>query len=984
MTLSVDQVANTTATAFDVRHRYFAGTFFNLLTLTSYAEGATPTGWTISGDTITPASGWTEITDRIYGRGQWTQELRSSSVTWTASLSGTRYDDNYIGVGRAILCMERIEVHGYRLIANIDPSVFIFLGDASEWPVTGGTGHIDGDDFSYTGVFQGTTLIGVTGLSGYHWAGEPCARTYGWRLAWMGMVENSPWTDDYRHGANWTISVRSNDASLNRTDSPRIRTGSIDVIDGSSVTSTTTLATPVDEVGNNEFVGVTTTLSPQNIVDGRLDTVWISQGVPTITGEDDHTTTSELVIDEVFFKPVVGWSPYNTWWVELFHNSDTERDLPKLWLFTTNIAGQDVVTFMNLDIKLPARGRVILCPNRDFFEAYTGGVPSGATIVETTAYATYLYSTENVRFQNWGSAIDPSWVMYDFATSTAAQFNLSGSNGWVGVVTRDTVTTNSLPCYFTGYLDTFTPPFWSARDVVQYSINGDPVDGGGIDELGNQWNNEPVDVTDIVAGQSIRRSSTGNDDTSSALDWTIETFPRAGDKWNANETEWVKIVLPENVTQLDAGYTAGELTLTVDTTLGWPEPLAGSTYQGIIDNSEVFTYTALTSTTITLESGLASSYIKTALVNPYFTHYLAGMTGWPIRRIDIERRVGLSKIEQADVYISPWASANDYDQDNFQIDYYFDSPQRIGNSSSYVLEWLGTEENTPGFRWIRTIMIVIHKMSDNGRAKINRVKAYLVNANISGSGESDIASSTPASVLKKILADYSWLTTDDITDNTPYTMPGGTTNLYGQTGQISMAIAPFPKVLDDVAKSHGLWVRYGLEGKVYFDRDPWWTSGTTGDDGVLLGFYGGNVRGTMSYSSEDVDITGLSIAAHLPDGTALPIKYATGGAQTGSGIMQLSDYVVVSEEAAQTLADILWYKERHSEHLSLTVKGLGEWCRVGQRFWITWDLDNLGFERDVSGGRAPWICEKVMRTWDMTGDQRKWKVTLDLRLFAGV
>ncbi|MBU2249661.1 MAG: hypothetical protein KKD77_23135, partial [Gammaproteobacteria bacterium] len=975
------QIANAEAESFVVAHRYFAGPDFDTLTLSNFTENGTPTGWTVAHNTVTTSgSEWVDITQRVYGKGSWTQEWQGSTVKWTANLSGQNYgakvyvnaatgmvlgygilgsgklgyglvaaDRNYLGEGKSLLCMEYLEVKDSWLTSDTaSGTTNIPINNGIFWP-SSGSGEINGERFAYTGIsgngltsasHVGAGGVGSTGTACTHYAGDPVSRIYGWRMAWVGMIEATPWQDNYRHGAWWNLTVRSAEASLERVDSPRLRIGAINVTEQGSVTTTPTLSVPALEAGNNEFVGTTQNVDASNIIDGRPDTVWISQDAPSITSEDGYSVASNLVIDEVFFKPVTGFSPKNTWWVELYHNGGAGVDVDYLWLFTTNRDGVDVALRIPHDtLKLSASGRVVICANRQSFEAYTGGVPSGTTVVSTSGCNSWQYdpSGSQAWFQNMNITGGNLWILNNFVNTTPAAFNLSSSQGWVGFTTSNRVGGSSLPTTFTTHM--VWP--WGAIDVVKWADSGSVT---GIAELSDQWSGCAVNTSSLVAGQSIRRNPTGNDATGGSADWAVETFPRPGGKWSASSAEWAKIELAEHTTALTATASAAATTLTVDSTEGWPTPITGACYQGILD-TEVFDYTAVTGTTITLSGSITDEHADTTPVYPYTDE--EKQSGWPIKSITISRRSGLSTIEQGDIYLSSASGCDDYDQVDFATGYYSDSPQRFGSTAAYAYEGFALNETTPGFRWIRTIMIVIHKMSDGGRAKINEVKATLVQGSIGESGTNDITEMTPGGVLKKVLVDYSWLADGDVVDNTSYTLPDGIAKqTYGIVGSISMAVTSMPRALDDVAKSHGVLVRYGLDGKVYIDRDPWWVAGTEGDDGVIYGFNAARVRGDLQYAEERVLSTGLALTARLPDGAVLSRKFAGGGANTGTGIVEVSDLVVRTEAMAQWMADVLWFKETHPHRVTLIVRGVGEWCRVGQRFWIMWDLANQGFEVD--------------------------------------
>lgn len=344
MSLTAQQIANTTAQAFDVRLRFFAsGCQFTALTdLATFNTAGAPAGWTVSGDTVTPSAPWTEITDRVVNDGQWEQTWSAGAVRWQASLRGWQYDPALLGPGCAICCLWQIVNDSY---------------------------------------------------------------DSGWILNWVGLIDAGGWRDDYRHGLAWQRTVRGVDASLEQTDAPRLVVGKIDLAADATVTASSTLATPEAEAGSGEFVGTTADVSASNATDGRPGTVWISQDAVVTTGETAVTATGYPIIDEVFNTPLPGYSRASTWWVELYHPGnagtiDFARD--DVTLVTLNSAGE----YAALACKYPAGEyaensssytlaageRCVICADLRVFEAYTGGAPDAKFVLEAKSFGTLDYT----------------------------------------------------------------------------------------------------------------------------------------------------------------------------------------------------------------------------------------------------------------------------------------------------------------------------------------------------------------------------------------------------------------------------------------------------------------------------------------------------------------------------------------------------------------------------------------------------------------
>ena len=239
-------------------------------------------------------------------------DIWASAPCWSTELQGENYDEDYFAVDRAVMCLRRI-VRG--------------------------------------------------------------AYNSGWVVWWIGCIAAGEWRDDYRLGAQWQRSVRGTDVTLRLTDAPRLTAGRINIAEDASATASTTLATPSVEAANGEFVGTTANVGASNVVDQRLNTVWISQSPPSSTTASIAYNAQVPKIDEVFFKPVAGFDPDRAWWVEIV-NASTNSTVVSIWdmLFVTYTAlGAHVATRFPAAGELEPGERLVICGNRATFEAMTGG-----------------------------------------------------------------------------------------------------------------------------------------------------------------------------------------------------------------------------------------------------------------------------------------------------------------------------------------------------------------------------------------------------------------------------------------------------------------------------------------------------------------------------------------------------------------------------------------------------------------------------------
>ncbi len=359
---NADAVANTTAPMFDIRLRYFAsGTQFTALTdLADFNTTTYPTTWTVSGETITPAAPWVEITNLVIHDGSWEQRWDNSVISMTTSLRGNNYNATYLAPGCAIACFWRITRDTY---------------------------------------------------------------DSGWLLFWLGMIDSGEFVVEYKNGLAWKRSICGVEGSIETTDAPRLIAGVINMAEDASVTASTTLAVPESEANNGEFIGTTANVEPGNVVDGRSGTAWISQDAPITIGETAVTTTGYPVIDEVFNTPIAGYSRGSTWWIEIYHPGNagsidfSARDVS---LITINSSGEyatlsfkypagDIVTDNN-SYTLEDGERCIICADQRVFEAYTGGAIDAKFVLEAKSFGTLEYL-------DTGLAYSDTYRLFDLAAT---------------------------------------------------------------------------------------------------------------------------------------------------------------------------------------------------------------------------------------------------------------------------------------------------------------------------------------------------------------------------------------------------------------------------------------------------------------------------------------------------------------------------------------------------------------------------------------
>lgn len=182
-----------------------------------------------------------------------------------------------------------------------------------------------------------------------------------WRNWFWGWLEGSNIRDDQNRVADWEANVVSSAGVLTTTKAPAIKIGLRNLALSGSATASSTLTVADSEIGNGEFTGSDPDLSPAQVLDNKLSTLWISAGY---IGEDnpidlpDHIR-EKIGITQVFISPTPG-NP-GTRWIEITAIEAVTGN-------HTIIAGWDYV--LPIPIALEAGDRLLVVENPAAFSAY--------------------------------------------------------------------------------------------------------------------------------------------------------------------------------------------------------------------------------------------------------------------------------------------------------------------------------------------------------------------------------------------------------------------------------------------------------------------------------------------------------------------------------------------------------------------------------------------------------------------------------------
>ena len=823
-------------------------------------------------------SGWTNITARVNDAGSLTYERAGNSLRWNANLSGTQYSATYFAPGQAILCLRRILVAGVQTV--------------------------------------------------------PASGT--WELWWLGQVTSGAHADDYKHGGDWTRSIGGLDSFLQGSTAPRLTAGRINLMAEASVTASSTLTNAALEAGTGEFVGTLVTVPASNTIDGNVNTLWISNGVPSTTIE----TPGTAMIQKVFCKPLAGYSQTKTWWIELYGNFEGGD-----WYLQTSA---DLYLHFNAgDMGQPVRDawgagpqHVIICASASDFTAYTGGAQGGAVIFDAK-----LCPTQGT-FNSLGTGRDGT-------------FTIDPDADWILVRRSDAWLVEG---------NIYATIVWN-QDGSSVSIPGIEV-----------WTGGAIDVSDDLCppGSGIRILPSQDGGARGDYEITDKLFP--GDDYTETDVEWLLYSLAQQSAVTVGAISAGATTITLNSTVGLLD--SGS---AICGGTDPFTYTGRTSTTLTGVSGIGN-HANGASV--YQTIGGVAQYGWPCSQLELLRPANsaLPGIVAGRVYTltSSLSAPATPGTSGWEAITTARSSCCMRPTCLTTCTTTGAHLTGPdgGPRWVQYVLVVFDEMTASARARLNECKVYLAQTQIDNSAAGDIAGIT-ACGLAQYIFDQAGVSTG---------LSRGTSLDSGPfIGEHATAVAAFPQVLDDLARITGCIMDWGLAGVPTWWPDMWWPvllADTQYDlRAALDATY---LRGKAQYSGRKPNEVGVKVHARTPDGQH---EYEVQFPPTMTAAEQrieLDDLIVTSVDMATQLAQTQYYKAglhytAGPQELTFTLKGPGEWLRPEQ--WVSLACQNSSGLTITRSGYATsfddvgWLVESVTWEWGRQDAFRSWSATAKCRRY---
>ena len=828
-----------------------------------------------SGATV---SEWADVTANVL-RLELTLEESDSIGTWRAELNGLGYNSRLLARSHALLAMWRFRPDS---------------GDPDTWSA--------------------------------------------WAVAFLGYIKEVTVSDTHQQEKAWRATVEGVAQYLAETDAPAHQFGRTDLAAGRSVTVSGVLRDPYLERNSGEYIGYPE-LTGDNLVDGDLATLWVSDDVPEITRE--NRVASRFSINEVYLQAPTGQPALQ--WIEIFYkNPDGETDGELKYYHVVNGATtwgwpgewrENTVpktNYLNLDGKgrpMDADGAfAILCSNRPRFE------------------------------ERWG--VGNAVHVLDWRDFTIGTFSLSTSGGFIGWF------------YAGGTLESVI--WYGTASPDEFGESGD------FDGYGPGWTGATIPVP--PAGHSFRRDPCGtkSDPDAAGNFLADEGNPTPGLAGDDNP-EWFSVDLGALGIELAATLTIGETgQMELTSTLG----LTATGY--VMIDAEVIAYTGRDDDNDLL-TGLTRGVGST---DPAQHPVESGVTQYEndlsvdchlVRQVQWRRRPVLSggafvvpttfkvlfSTQESPIFPS------DPDWDDDWPDYWDEgSVIYVTDFPTTATEWSGVPPG--GTVRARHVLMIVREMSDAGRAKMNEFHVYAASGDVlDGDGDAEGSVETPYSgeVVKYLLVDNFGLGESAVTLTDPGT----------QFGELPTTKARYLQVIRDLCKKTGCAIYFQLDDTVEHRYSPWYPLRSL--PAAEITWDRDSARRVELSAPNMHNISQVVLRARNEQEDRLfEVRYPPSPLPLGSELV-IDDACLGSVTEACLMSEQIF--RRRNGPLAATVVPVGpaEWVRPGQRHLVTWTLDEEGTllqGRNFIVNRVAYSIDFGLATATSWRD-KKWETTIGMQ-----
>lgn len=770
-----------------------------------------------------------------------------------------------------------------------------------------------------------------------------------WAVYWLGFIKEVRLSDDADEANEWTATVEPWYQYLETTDADPVTYGFVDLAADKSVQVSSVLEDPYTETGNGEFIG-SPDCEGEDAVDGDMGTLWISEEVP-LADYAGVATGSHIRINEMYLRPAPGL-PSGLQWIEIVFTWDEGA--------TINLKDYHLVnnetTWTLLDSSCEGNPNCLpqyATTNTNYIALPDCEMSPGDFVILTSDKPAFI--------QHWGET--GAVQVIDWRHHVRGTFTLSATSGklglmWYGMSNSDDV-------------------FWGSESKAYwYYIVGDESIVYSANYLWQGANLPAMDNTECPEGYSYHRyPDAEHADTSNFINnWDInvstpvyaDKIPTPGEMARSDAPEWIAVDLGETGITLQEALSGGggETYVLLSATLGLTE--SGR----IVIDYEYIDYTTrddvnnklLGITRAVGGTSLAAHIVDTPVYqredDVTYKCHLVTHVGWR-RRNAIGTEPPVPKIFS--FYFSSLDSPilpDDEDWEDTWEDYW---PM---GQAIHVSDYSAAGSTNVAFartfdpiraRWV---LLTIDEMTDAGRAKLNELRVYAPAQESAG----DITFS--GGVLKDALVTRFGIPAANLTLTDP-----GTTFI-----SLSLTKQSYSSVLSDLMVRTGCILIFNRDNTIEHQYDPRLPIGTLPD--IEIDWDRTNARSielTRPFRHGCRQLILRATEPHLDD--VFEVTWPPTPLRLGT-IEQVDDVMAGSLDQAIVRAQLMFKRRNGLLVASVSVVGLGEFIRAGQRHTVTWEMDSEG---TYVQGRN-FVVASVQRVWSF-GDKvtdPSWTCSLEL------
>lgn len=748
-----------------------------------------------------------------------------------------------------------------------------------------------------------------------------------WDLWWLGYIKKCDIKDSGDRNREWNAEIEGVSQYVAAFESPPRHYGKNDLAEGKSVLVSSYLEDPFMEWGTGEYLGYPD-LNGDKVNDGDLSTLWISEGEPVANPES--FVASAVTINELMLRPPPGYNERDHQWVELsFKRADGGMERLKWWCLCN---------------KQTTYKRVSWTPT----DPETGKPQPGITLVD------WLADMNFVRMEGAGglNTSDGEFVILCFNRPKFLERYPNAAEN--RVIDMRGITIGSFALDVSGdflllknfQVRTAANVWWTDHTDSWWDANA-PYETADRDDGSPHWSGPMISVP--PAGHSFRRYPTGNspDLTANMKDglsyWKEdERHPTPG-YYTSGEAEWISVDLGEMGITLEEQLEAGD---TSEIKLN-KIPL-GLLAQGMVKiNQEIIKYGSTSDTSLVgLIRGVGGTspethpaesvvYALDDLDEDATLNHLISSVQWRRREI---RSGGKAVVpERFTVYMSDFVDpllpdSEDWDEGPGEGGWedYWDEMHTVTGWSNTT--WIG-----PVNRRARHVLIIIHKMTDNGRVKMNTLHVW--------SGQTDVIEIPPeadeelkeqADIANSGAVIFDMLHRDIGLDPSLFTLvDDGRAFVDLHTSRSSLL-----QLIKDISRRTGTTTVFQMDETVLHRYHPLYP--LNGLEDLEIEWDRDNARNIALTRPFRHNIKQAVIRAHETDKEErFEAKYPIEALDFGS-TYEMEDWVLTDPNDAALMAEFM-FRQRNAPLTAMVVPvGPAEWVRPGQRHTINWDMDAQG------------------------------------------